>query len=439
MQYTINCTVSIKIQEAELNINGMIKAVQDFSRFVLGLEFLEMIIGAMDRACVTELREEAPLQYEHRGYQDRQIKTSSGTLKLRFIRLRDSQTGKTFCPGQKILNCQSYTRWTDQVLKDAAGLLPFMSFQNSSDEYREQHGTGPGKSTIHRRLETFTGTRGDYKPYLTSRHFRYLLIDGTGARFQDRSENATDRFYSGEVRFAYASTGENKPFELVGMWIGKTWEECARDLYSRMSTEWLEVLIADGEEGLISAFQKPHMRVQRCIVHALRDMAFVLYADGQKQVDQKPIFESLSKLPLVGASQNDFEELTTESIAAVKEARNRIKSGLKELADATTSKGLLKAGIYLRRLIEPFLTCLDYYIDTGRIIPVTTNYIERQIGLFKNRYNRVGRRWSEDGLARWFAIAIRKLLPQFNWKECWSDLLGNKNSVILKLEFCSIK
>ena len=313
-----------------------------------------------------------------------------------------------------------------------------MSFQNSSNEYQEQHGYGPGKSTIHRRLETFAAA-GEYKPYLKKRHFRYLLVDGTGARFQDRSKDTAGKFYSGEVRFAYASTGENQPFELVGLWVAKSWQQCAAELYSRMSMDRLEVLIADGEEGILSAFLKPHMRPQRCHVHALRDLSFVLYADGQKKADQKPIFDALAGLPLIGGTQNDFEELTTENIAAVKEARNRILNGLNELAEATIAQGFTNAGTYLQRLAAPFVTCLDYFIETGRIIPTTSNYIERQIGLFKNRYNRVGRRWSEEGLARWFAIAIRKLLPQFDWQDCWKEILGSKDAVKLELQVCSIK
>jgi len=439
MQYTINCTIGIKIQETDMNINGLIKAVHEFSRYVIGKEFVEMIIEAMDRQHVEQMRGTLPTHYEHRGYQDRTLRTSVGQLKLRFTRVKDRETGKSFCPGMKFLNCPARVRWTDQVMTDAAGMIPFMSFQNSSNEYREQHGDGPSKSTVHRRLEGLVGIGGDYTPYLKKRQFRYLMVDGTGARFQNRSETAADKFYSGEVRFAYASTGENRPFEIVGLWVEKSWQACANDLYSRMSIDRLEVLISDGEAGILSAFLKPHMRPQRCHVHALRDLSFVLYADGQKKAAQKEIFNDLLKLPLIGCTQSDFEELTTESIASVKEARNRIYAGLKELSDATIAKGFVNAGTYLRRLAEPFITCLDYFIETGKIIPITSNFIERQVGLFKNRYNKVGRRWSEEGLARWFAIAIRKLLPQFDWKKCWKDILGSDEAVKLELQVCSIR
>jgi hypothetical protein len=438
MQYTINCTISIKIQESDLNINGLIKAVRDFSQYVLGKEFLEMTIQAMDQQHVEKIREASPDRFEHRGYQNRTLRTSVGPLNLRFIRLKDREANKSSCPGMKFLNCPSHVRWTDQVMTDAVGMVPFMSFQNSSNEYKEQHGYGPGKSTVHRRLEGLVGIGGDFKPYLKKRHFRYLQVDGTGARFQDRSDAAEDKFYAGEVRFAYASTGENQPFELVGLWIEKSWKDCAMELYSRMSTERLDVLISDGEEGILSAFLMPHMRPQRCHVHALRDLSYVLYGDGQKKAQQKEIFEELRKLPLIGCTQEDFEELTTESISTVKAARNRINMGLKELSAATIAKGFVKAGTYLRRLAEPFMTCLDYFIETGRIIPITSNIIERQIGLFKNRYNKVGRRWSEEGLARWFAIAIRKLLPQFDWKDCWKEILGSTEAVKLELQVCSI-
>ena len=420
-----------------MNINGLIKAVHDFSSYVIGKEFLTMIIETVDRQHVSELRQAEPEKYEHRGYQERRIKTSAGELKLRFTRLRNRETNKSTSPGLGFLNCPAYTRWTNEVVKDAASLLPFMSFRNSSEEYAEQHGFSPGKSTIHRRLEDLVGN-GDYRPELTKKQYKYLLVDGTGARFQNRSEEQEGSFYKGEVRLAYASTGEVRPFELVGLWISKSWKECAEDLYSRISSKRLEVLISDGEEGIVSSFLLPHMRQQRCYVHALRDLSFVLYADGQKKNEQEEVFQEVLRLPLLGGSQNDFEELTSESIAEVKRARDQIQTGLQELATATIAKGYRNAGTYLQRLSEPLVTCLDYFINTGRIVPITSNYIERQIGLFKNRYNRVGRRWSEEGLAKWFAIAIRKLLPQFDWKECWKDIIGSKSAVELKLQSCSI-
>ena len=435
MEYEIKLEINVKIQENELNINGLIKAMHDFSKFVLGREMLSMLIHAMDRQVCEKVRRDSEGTFENRGYRDRTIQSTMGRIPLRFLKLRNRDSGAVSCPGLELLDCPAYARWPKSLLVNAAGMLPFMSYRQSSAEHLEQHGTGPAKTTVHRRLQELVGT-GDYRPNLCKRNFKYLLVDGTGAKFQDRSENC---FYSGEVRFAYASTGDGRPYELVGLWVGKDWKACADELYSRMSTGQLEVLICDGEEGISSAFLRPHIRHQRCQWHALRDLSYILYADDLKKPEQEPIISAFKSIPMVGCTQLDFEELTGESISTVKKIRNEIVKSLKDLAASTIEQGYPTAGTYLQRLAEPFVTCLDHYIDTGNIIPITSNIIERQIGLFKNRYSRIGKRWSEQGLIRWFAIAIRKLLPQFDWKESWKEFYGSKDSVKLELSVCSIR
>ncbi len=253
MDYEIKCTISIKLQEDTLNINGLIKAVHDFSKFVLGTQFLIMIIEAIDHSLLSSLRAKSPKRYINRGYQKRKLQTSMGKLDLRFLKVKDLKTGSTYCPVKDFLNISCYTQWPHETLVKSCGLLPFMSYRRSSLEFIEQHGYGPSKSVIHNRLSELVGT-GEYQPNLMGKEYRYLLIDGTKAKFQDRSKETKDEiFYQGEVRFAYASIGEGKPFELVGLWIQKKWNECASELFGRLKSDKLEVLICDGEEAIANA------------------------------------------------------------------------------------------------------------------------------------------------------------------------------------------
>ena len=437
MDYEINCTISVKIKEDQLNINGLITVVHDFVKQILGVSFLKKIIEEVDKINFTSQKAQSPKKYINRGYQSRQIQTSMGKLNLNFIKAKNIETGKTSCPGKELWGISSYSTWPVETIINSSSFLPFMSYRNSASEFQEQHGTGPSKSVLHRRVSDIIGT-GEYQPNLMKKRYRYLIVDGTKARFQDRAERKEEMFYQGEVRFAYASIGEGKPFELVGLWINKTWKECSSELYSRLDSEKLEVLICDGETAISNAFLKSAMRHQRCQWHGARELKFILYADGVKKKEQTPIIAQLEKIQMVGSRQKTFEKLTQKDADSLIEIRNNIVNDIKELAEHTIGKGYTTAGTYLQNLAEPFVACLDYYLETGEHIPITSNIIERQIGLFKNRYNRVGKRWSEAGLQRWFAIAIRKLLPQFKWSECWETILGSKSAVMLKLQTCSI-
>ena len=84
MNYEIKCTISVNIDESELNINRLIKVVHEFSKQILGVEFLKMIIEAIDKSILKSVRAKNPNRYENRGYQNRQIQTSMGKINLRF-------------------------------------------------------------------------------------------------------------------------------------------------------------------------------------------------------------------------------------------------------------------------------------------------------------------------------------------------------------------
>ena len=101
------------------------------------------------------------------------------------------------------------------------------------------------------------------------------------------------------------------------------------------------------------------------------------------------------------------------------------------------SKGYHNAAVYLSNLAQPFVTFVEHILETGKIIPATSNIIEGKISLFKNRIKSIGKRWSESGLMRWLSIAVKKLLPEFNWETLWNEITGNPLPVEIKLSLIS--
>lgn len=56
MQYEINFSVSIKIQEDKMNINGLIQSIINFLRYVISVEFIKQVIEELKRHYVSELQ-----------------------------------------------------------------------------------------------------------------------------------------------------------------------------------------------------------------------------------------------------------------------------------------------------------------------------------------------------------------------------------------------
>jgi len=437
MQLEVTLELEIKIDENQLNINGLIKAIC-MNQKEYGRILLQEVVEAIDRKASNALIDNNTGRYRNKGYSKREFKTPMGKTTIGFTKLKDLETNQIVEPGKKILDVPKYKRWTPWCLTPAAGLLAKVSYSASSKEAIRLQGDAPSSSTLHRRLKDLVGD-GSFTPYLRKRQFRYLIVDGTVARFQNRSNAEKDAFYQGEIRFAFASTGENRPFELVGMWVQKTWQECASELYSRMSIDRLEVLICDGGPGIEDAFMRQGMRIQRCQWHGKRDLAFILYQDGVKKAQQEEVMKRYANIPLVGWNKENIETLKGNDTKDLEKLQNKTLVAFCDLYFFLESKGYHNASVYLKNLAKPFVSFIDYLIETGKAIPATSNIIEGKIGLFKNRIRSIGKRWSEDGLMRWLSIAVKKLLPEFNWESLWDTITGNPLAVQIKFTMISTK
>jgi hypothetical protein len=437
MQLELTLELEIKITDGPININGIIKAVHLYQN-ELGRNIVREILEAIDRQACNQAIERFPLRYRNKGYSSRQFRTPMGNVGVRFTKFIDSWDSHTCHPGKKALEVPSYKRWLPWCLTPAAGMLAKVSFSQSSKETARLQGEAPSKSTIHRRLEELVGN-GSFTPYLRKRWFRYLMVDGTGARFQNRQDNGGSAFYEGEIRFAFAAVREDSPFELVGMWVNKEWSECAKELYTRMNTERLEVLISDGGPGIEDAFLLSGMRTQRCQWHGKRDLSFILYADGAKKAQQEEIMAAFDAIPLVGWQKNDIETLRKEDASGLNDLRQKTLRSFCDLYFFLQSKGYHKAAVYVSNLAKPFVSFIEHLLETGKVVHTTSNIIEGKISLFKNRIKAIGKRWSEAGLLRWLAIAVRKLLPEFDWNTLWDNITGNPLPVEIKLSMISTK
>ena len=437
MKLEVTLELDIKITDGPVNINGIIKAVHLYQN-ELGKNIVKEILEAIDRKACNEAVERFPGRFRNKGYSYRQFRTPMGKVHIRFGKFIDTVDARIVTPGRNALEVPAYKRWLPWCLTPAAGLLAKVSYCQSSKEAERLQGDAPSKSTIHRRLSDLVGT-GDFRPYLRKRQFRYLMVDGTGARFQNRSDESKPDFYEGEIRFAFASVGEARPFELVGMWVERSWKECAGELYSRMSTDRLEVLICDGGSGIVDAFCIPGMRVQRCQWHGKRDLSFILYQDGIKKAQQQEIMNAFAAIPLAGLNKDTIESFKEEDTDTLKDLRGKTLHAFCDLYFFLQSKGYHNAAVYLSNLAQPFVTFIEHFLETGKIIPATSNIIEGKISLFKNRIRSIGKRWSESGLMRWLSIAVRKLLPEFSWDTLWNEITGNPLPVEIKLSLISTK
>jgi len=217
--------------------------------------------------------------------------------------------------------------------------------------------------------------------------------------------------------------GEEEKFELVGIWIDKSWKKIRHDLNQRLDYSRLEVLFSDGGAGIEENILAPWMRPQRCLWHGKRDFPYILYLDKLKKPQQKEFKDKLKSIPAMNLKRSDLEQLTPEDLPKVKELAEKTKQGFKELINALPEEKYPSARTYIENLSKSVTTFFDIWFANEAWIPLNTNAVESGFSQVKNRIWAVGKRWSKPGLMNWLKVVVNKIFFPLNWNRLWAEYL----------------
>ena len=260
-----------------------------------------------------------------------------------------------------------------------------------------------------------------------------LMLDSTKVQLQEK--DAQGKTKKVQMRWALASTGEGRKFEIIGIWINKSWENIRRDLDKWVNYRRLEVLFSDGEAGIEENFLDKGMRNQRCIFHGVKDFTYVLYEKGLKGAGQKELKDKLVDISAMSMTKKKLVKIKSEDIPKVKKLIRKSERGFKELIEILDENKYPKARTYIENLSNSVMTFFKVWLEGGKCIPLNTNAVESAFSQVKNRIWAVGKRWGEKGLTNWLKLVVRKVF----FLETWGKLLVEYLRLDSSLQFNLLK
>ncbi len=431
----IELKLKVQIPENGLKINNLLYQLRKFMT-QLFFAILRAIFSAMEQRAIEAVKAAFPGRYVKNGRRanQRQIRTSYGVFGYSLARVLDKETGKTVSPLSEAIGLPAYRRHIQESGEGGIGLVCHLSYRKSVKEIDRIIGTDMSKSTLHREVQRF-GQEMCQWPDMKNVPYRYLMVDGTKVRLQETDDKGHGKKV--EMRWALASVGENEKFELVGIWIDKSWKQIRVDLGHRLKYSKLEVLFSDGGPGVVESLLDPEMRLQRCMWHGKRDFPYVLYADQLKKAQQEPFKTKLKSIPGMNLKQADLERLSVEDFEKVEQLAEKTKQGFTELIEALPEDKYPKARAYIKNLSKEVTTFFDFWFENEVWIPLTTNAIESAFSQVKNRIWAVGKRWSESGLMNWLKVVVHKVFYPDSWDRLWEKYLGLDSDLKINLlEVC---
>ena len=431
-EINIDLKLTVKIPEEGIKINNLLYQLRKFmAQLYFGI--LKAIFSAVEEKAIAKLKEASPKRYVRNGRQEnhRQIRTAYGLFRYQMERVYDKKAHKILTPLPDAIGLPRYRRHVVETGEGGIGLVCHLSYRKSAKEVDRILGTGMSKSTLHRQLQEFAQDMC-YWPDLKKIPYRFLMADGTKVRTQDKGKDGKHN-KKVPMRWVLASLGEKEKFELVGMWIDKSWKKIHRDLNRRLDYSKLEVLFSGGDTGIEENLLAPGMRHQRCLWHGKRQFPFILYRDKLSKAQQKEFKDKLKSIPAMKLTHARLEELTPEDLPKVKELAEKTKQGFRELIDALPEDKYPAGRIYVENLAKDVTTFFDFWFDNKVWIPLNTNAVENAFSQVKNRIWVVGKRWGKKGLLNWLKVVLNKVFFPLNWDQLWAEYLHINSNLQINL------
>ncbi len=320
-------------------------------------------------------------------------------------------------PLAEALAIPAYDHYLEEALEPAIGLTVHVSYRRATSEVERIRGQSMSHTTVHNRLQELARSHDPFG-LMKGKAFRFLLVDGTKVHLQGAAGQDLGQV---EMRWALASLGSGSRFEPVGFWIDTDWGKIRKDLEDRLDYERLDVLFCDGGPGIEDNLLREGMKPQRCEWHAKRDFPYLLYADGFKKAQQQPLIEKLQSIPVMNLTQADLEKLHPQDRPLVEQIVEKTQQGFEQLLLALDPQRYPKTRTYVENLIKPVTTFLNWWLEKGEVIPLTTNAIENAFSRVSNRIKKVGKRWSEAGLLNWLKVTFYKIFKPELWPQLWNS------------------
>ena len=313
-------------------------------------------------------------QYELAERRGRTLRSRVGTLQLHWRRVRCRRCGKTLVVLRDFMGLAPYQRKTNELEQTVVEVVSEQSYRRSSN-HLESIGVIPvPKSTAHRWVADsdcdLIDPGGDTMDLLFS--------DGSGyKRRPDLKNGITNR---GEVRvvFGIENTGRLRP---LGAWSEKTWEQIARDVQGKRpdGRAVAEMLISDGEQGMVDAMGRLCDFTQRCHWHASRDLNHTMWQDEAPLKERKESTRELAGILDVVLPKEDVEPVTADDKMALADAAEQAERKVDAFCRDLLRRGYTKAWKYVQQM-KRATTVPTLGFEIRLTLVYTLSYTKKQLG-----------------------------------------------------------
>lgn len=369
---------------------------------------------------------EAPC-YELQDRQDRRLRTSIGTVRLHWRRLRCSHCGRSCLPLREFTGLEPYQPKTAELERVVTEIVAEQNYRRLSRHLTLIGEIPVPKSTAHRWVMASNCDE------VTSDGKRSALLfaDGTGYKRRPDPKRGLDN--GGDLRVVLGVTSSGTVLPL-GAWSGQSWSEIGAAIGPAGAEPMAEVLISDGEPGLAEGLAHLVRDQQRCHWHQVHDLDSFMWMDGAKKDERREMQSQLAGIIGIELPAEDFERVSEKDKADIGQATVAAERQLEVLVNTLTARGYERAARYIRYAKDRLFTYVRWWLKSGLVMPRASSMIERLMRELGRRLKRIAFGWSERGAAKMARIIIKRVTSAREWTAYWDARLRITGKVTLTLE-----
>ena len=388
-----------KIDSSSFSINDLASSLPRVSRDY-GLEHAQRIIEAFQEHFIEKLLagleevvcercgvvHRGGLTILRRGSRKRRLRTSSGVLVFALKQLTCRDCRRTWSPFGQLLGLAPRQRIAEELVRKMTECVTELPYGKTCDLAEAWLGASVTPKTLHRFVQE-AGARLHITP---AEPTRVVVADGTKVP-SGLSERGTDLRLSFQILGRHLEHGRVVVEKRIAGWgMGPgSWSDA---LPAGICTE---VIVTDREKGLpeLIAERFPGVRHQHCEWHLSHTLGHLLYLDGVKVKERRPLTAKLAHI-MWGETTKDRRAEYTKFCA--------------ELAHRPKAHTMLSDAVENVLFDEP---------SSER----TSSVMEREMREI-NRRSDVGVRWSDRGIDNLLRLRAARRINKDDFERVWSPV-----------------
>ena len=419
--------------------------------------FLRVLLAFIDKMVVEDFKAQESsccgpyANLQRQGKRSKKIYTSLGQIDFEWSRLRCTDCGKLFDPLKDFFELGKTQTKSSEFEKLCLEAITSESYRRTTKKISSMRPIAFNHRTLHRWV---MNTDADT---ITVKHddLNVLMADGTkykkfvSVKKQDRKNKMKEKLGQppeeiskrGEVKILMGINHDDEVIPL-GAWTSETWKvigkalEKANNPNKKLATRKLaNIMVSDGEVGLIKGLQNLTHHRQRCqwhIPHELRPL--MKYQDKAPEEDIKHAMEQVHSIFQIEIPEKDFEQVHTEEMLELNEKIKACEMQMKVLSDYLRHKGHSQAATYVYNAKNNLFTYLRFWMKTGVITPKVTSKLERLMREINRRIKKFAFNWSEKGCAIMTRLIIKLLCSPKEWEDYWFERMKLSGNIRLSFD-----